>query len=322
MKGTDKLQEFRRSIGSLLGIYDIIIITETWLDDTISDAELGLSGYQIFRRDRSGATSSKDRGGGVIIAIREGLDATPIISEQSLELQYVLLRDGSSSLLISAIYLPPDAPIDSYNCFTDTLVKTHEQFPSAKLILLGDYNLPHVSWVFNALGSSFSTDDSTSPLTKENASIIARATGSLNLFQQNDIKNHTGSLLDLVFVSDINTTVELALDSVLPVDPYHPPLVITTNLIQGNDHARYKTVTYQDFKNGNYEMICHELNEINWDDVFVDLNAHATAEIFYNTLYYVIQKHVPVKTFVCDNTFPVWANQLYKSLVIQKKIAH
>ena len=40
----------------------IIGITESWADKDISDAELGLTGYVMFRRDRI-----RRRGGGVIL---------------------------------------------------------------------------------------------------------------------------------------------------------------------------------------------------------------------------------------------------------------
>lgn len=144
MKGAEKLLEFRRNIASLHGTYDVIIITETWLDDTVSDAELGLSGYQIFRRDRSILTSSKEKGEGVLIAVRDGIDVTPFSSVKSLELQYELVKGGNSSLLINTIYLPPDATIDSYKLYADSLIKAKKKFPAAKLILVGDYNLPNI----------------------------------------------------------------------------------------------------------------------------------------------------------------------------------
>ena len=50
--------------------YDFIAITETWLHADIADAELQLDNYHIFRCDRSAVNSSKCRGGGVLLAVR------------------------------------------------------------------------------------------------------------------------------------------------------------------------------------------------------------------------------------------------------------
>lgn len=46
---------------------DIIAKSETWLNSNLMDQELLLSHYNIFRKDTLG------RGGGVLLAIREGL---------------------------------------------------------------------------------------------------------------------------------------------------------------------------------------------------------------------------------------------------------
>ena len=51
----------------------IIGITESWANKDIADAELGLTGYIMLRRDRIGR-----RGGGVILYIKESIQADEI----------------------------------------------------------------------------------------------------------------------------------------------------------------------------------------------------------------------------------------------------
>ena len=48
----------------------IIGITESWANNEITDAELGLEGYVMFRKDRIGR-----RGGGVLLYIKETIPA-------------------------------------------------------------------------------------------------------------------------------------------------------------------------------------------------------------------------------------------------------
>ena len=55
----------------------IIGITESWATPDISDAELGMTGYVIFRKDRLGR-----RGGGVILYIKESIQAYEIKLEK------------------------------------------------------------------------------------------------------------------------------------------------------------------------------------------------------------------------------------------------
>ncbi|KAL1448336.1 hypothetical protein WDU94_003602, partial [Cyamophila willieti] len=47
---------------------DILILSETWLKSDIHDAEFMDENYQIFRKDRDEVTTSKERGGGLLIA--------------------------------------------------------------------------------------------------------------------------------------------------------------------------------------------------------------------------------------------------------------
>ena len=57
--------------------HNIIGITESWANTDITDAELGLTGYVMFRRDRIGR-----RGGGVILYVKESIQAYEIKLER------------------------------------------------------------------------------------------------------------------------------------------------------------------------------------------------------------------------------------------------
>ena len=51
----------------------VIGITESWANEDIVDAELALTGYVMFRKDRR-----ERRGGGVILYIKESIQAYEI----------------------------------------------------------------------------------------------------------------------------------------------------------------------------------------------------------------------------------------------------
>lgn len=53
--------------------YDVIIFTETWLVDSISNSELFDGRYLVWRRDRDYCRTAQTRGGGVLIAVRNDL---------------------------------------------------------------------------------------------------------------------------------------------------------------------------------------------------------------------------------------------------------
>lgn len=50
--------------------YDIIVLTETWLNQAHHSAEYFDSTFNVFRKDRAETGSSLNRGGGVLIATK------------------------------------------------------------------------------------------------------------------------------------------------------------------------------------------------------------------------------------------------------------
>ena len=60
-----------RANSSLLIDFDIIVLTETRLNDNIKNSELVLKNFNVIRCSRSESTSAKSDGGGVLIEINE-----------------------------------------------------------------------------------------------------------------------------------------------------------------------------------------------------------------------------------------------------------
>jgi len=65
-----------------VAIFDFIfvILTEKWLNNSIFSSELGLINYNVFRCDRSSATSVHNRGDGVLIAVKNNVSALKYLS--------------------------------------------------------------------------------------------------------------------------------------------------------------------------------------------------------------------------------------------------
>jgi len=74
----NKLELFSATVYDLN--LDLIGITESWATRNVLDAELSLSGYQLFRRDRS----TENRGGVVLLYVRD----TPKAVEYHMDSQF------------------------------------------------------------------------------------------------------------------------------------------------------------------------------------------------------------------------------------------
>ena len=80
----------------------IIGITESWATPDISDAELGMTGYVMFRKDILGR-----RGGGVILYIKESIQAYEIKFEKEVECEEAVwcnIVTGNSTLTVGLVY--------------------------------------------------------------------------------------------------------------------------------------------------------------------------------------------------------------------------
>lgn len=84
-----KLSVFKCNV--VLFDYIFICLTETWLNDSFYDNELGLTNYIIYRCDRSSLTSTFCSGGGALIAIRKGLKCN-LISTSAINVEHLFVK--------------------------------------------------------------------------------------------------------------------------------------------------------------------------------------------------------------------------------------
>ena len=71
----NKLDEFFLTFGEL----DVIVVSETWLNSSISDAAIALPGFNLVRQDRTGL--SNKRGEGLFMYIKSTLKYSSLGTE-------------------------------------------------------------------------------------------------------------------------------------------------------------------------------------------------------------------------------------------------
>ncbi|GAA51935.1 hypothetical protein CLF_107080 [Clonorchis sinensis] len=119
-----------------------VALTETWLTPGVSDAEISIDGYSVFRAD-----SRRGRAGGIALYLHAALpilivpsDNAPAPLCDALWLQ-VPLR-GSDSLLLGVVYRVPSSPPEDDHFLIRTLGQLSFSYHFTHLLLVGDFNAP------------------------------------------------------------------------------------------------------------------------------------------------------------------------------------
>jgi hypothetical protein len=127
---------------------DILCISETWLDRTVTDCELDIPNYTLFRNDRN------RRGGGVAIYVSDVLTASrrPDLEHQDVESVWLEIINNKKKILLGSYYRPPIAQgtratiVDAFiNKLQASLLAALNLNPDC-LLAIGDFNDRCVHW--------------------------------------------------------------------------------------------------------------------------------------------------------------------------------
>ena len=97
----------------------IFAITETWLKDYISDAQVSIKGYNVYRSDRD-----KRKGGGSLLYLHDQLLVKEVTRYKDRENNMVCCYIESSHTLIASIYRPPDSNPSGFSSLLSHLQET------------------------------------------------------------------------------------------------------------------------------------------------------------------------------------------------------
>ena len=124
----------------LLNDFDIFTISETWLDSTVDNASIEISGYQLFRQDRGPYKS----GGGLCVYTKSSLKAIvledlSLVSDDGLQQLWLSVQcRKQKSFLICNVYRPPGTPINCFDTLADHFINSLSL--GFDIIILGDLN--------------------------------------------------------------------------------------------------------------------------------------------------------------------------------------
>lgn len=304
---------------------DIIILTETNLNNSIGNNELGLDDFIIFRRDRyeyGGATN----GGGILIAVKHNLSPLVIINDYTTpcEQLFIQLKADDKNLIIGAVYLPPMSSSDTFSYHVNTvenLFLYHQN--DSEFLIVGDFNLPKTHWI-NSLDSDESLDlicYHDYALIKYNSTLLVNSFSYLNFRQIIDVHDKKGYTLDLCFTTlEHNQISNLSVtENLFPLDKHHNPSLFSLNF------AKIKNIqpvfAKKNYFKADFDKINVSINLINWDQLLTNSEIEFDTDVFNSKLQEIINTHVPDRKENNNSTYPPWFSfDLIKLTIIKKKL--
>lgn len=312
---------------------DIILITESWLCDSILDAELSSAKYGVFRRDRGSL------GGGVMIlsAAHLGARARPEWQRDNLECLWVTvpgrsLAAGSTplpasptpdssvsshNLHIGVVYLPPDRLIPTrMRILLDVLSNILDKHPNDNIILAGDFNLPCIQW---SSGDAVLLKKGSIEF-QQCASLLINQTSYAGLNQYNTMVNSHLNTLDLVF-ANFSLGIKKSDSPLVKEDTFHPTIIMdaTDILIPPLKTASYNKLL---FMKADYLAINNHFLSTDWQSLLLSCNVEDAINNLYTTFNNAIEKHVPQVTRSNTYVYPVWYSRELIRLIKEKAKAH
>lgn len=295
--------------------HPIIVVTESWLNDSFSNSEILDDRYVVYRRDRSALTSSKERGGGVLVAVHNSLYSCALLMpEPNIEEIWVKVRMCDHELLLCAVYIPPSSEDYVYSDHLGRVEAVIDGCNGGTVCVVGDYNLPHIDWIQHPEGDGIIANCSNN---REKS--FCDSLNFLNLNQYNFVYNQNNVLLDLVLCNSDNVRVAES-DPLVPLDNNHPSLLITLgssfNIKALDEQIQYKYA----YEKASYGQINNVIESIDWNFLNVG-EVDICIEKFYNILFEIVSKYVPLKR-VSKSSFPVWVSLETQKIIHCKKEAH
>lgn len=280
--------------------YDVVCITESWLDTSNRDfvAEYSLRGYKIYNDDREGRN-----GGGVILYVSEKLNVVQLnINNTVAEFNAVGVEIKTDNFTFNLIlaYRPPrlthDKDREIFHALNNVI--------SSNTVLIGDFNYPNVNF------EEMTGDGEGSRLIDfmEN-----------NYFTQYVLEpTRENNILDLILSNNDQIIENVEIEDGLNDSDHNS---ITFNLkIQSSIQSNNSVIP--DFSRANFDLLRAEILEISHNIMESQDNVLEIFDYFKANFHSIENNCIPRKIKRSNiNCAPKWFNREIKNLLIDRNRA-
>ena len=260
--------------------YNLIAITETWLDDSIANNDLLVPGYlPPLRRDRSRT------GGGVMVYLASDLPAKrrPDLEPNNCEIMCIEIQLRGVPTLMCVCYRPPNSDTAT---FLEGLHNVKDSAdPDLHMIFVGDFNAKHSLWCTNDVTCT----------NGRRIKICFDAYGLTQLISQpTRFGNTSSSCIDLIF-TDIAHLFK-SVDVLPPISNCDHCPIVGHLQINCARHKAYKRHVWN-YKRGDYDKFRALLNNEHWESVLSKASVNEMCTEFTEVFSLIASECVP--NYVC-----------------------
>ncbi len=284
----------------------IITLSETWLDNSITDSDISLRGYTIFRRDRN------RHGGGVMMYVDQDLPVKRRydLEHDSVESVWIELTLPHKLLIVGNYYRPPGATAGSTSDFVKNLQLSLDLAYASNphgVIILGD---------FNDNCQTFEGSHEKSEL-KNHLLQLTQRNGLRQLIKEpTRITPNSASLLDLIFTDCPGYIVDSGVSPPVSDLDHHGVYCSLKLNWRRNPPVERKIYNYSatDFHNLRYALSYAPWHAV--DDTIADCDKHAD---YFTSLYIsIIDNIVPNRTIKIKPKDQDWLSAHVRHLIRQR----
>ena len=250
----------------------IIGITEYWANKDITDAELGLEGYVMFRKDRMGR-----RGGGVLLYVKDTIPAYEIQLREEADCEEAIwckLVTGHKTVTMGVVYRCPNITKES----NEKIQNAIREVSKGDCIVMGDFNHGNIQW--DTLESTGVEDQQCMCLIQDNF-----------LIQHVLEPTRGGRVLDLVLSSQKEFVDNVNIQEPLGSSDHNQ---VHFNIKIKSDKTKVSRCK-RNFRKGNYKEMRTILEHIDWNDKMKNKTGAESWNILKSELDSVINRYVPMK---------------------------
>ena len=280
---------------------DILSINETKLNETISDNEVNISGYDIIRRDRI-----TNGGGGVCFYVKSSINFTirndlnmDTLENLCLEIQ----KPRSKPFVVATWYRPPDSPIGIFSPFETLIGKLDSE--NIEYFLMGDLNCDMIATRY---------DNNTCKLMN-----ITDIYGLQQLITEpTRITPTSATLIDVIYTNCPDKVVCSGVRHISISD--HSIVFAYRKLSVNGMSGGHNAITYRNFRKFNRINFRNDIASHCWDHIYNSTDPNQMWLQWKCSFLSIVNKHAPLRTMRVRTRSSPWITSELKKRMHDRDI--